>query len=141
MSERIAIVRVRGLHHIRHDIDNTLNILHLRRKHSCAVVEKNPTTIGMVRKIKDYVTFGEVNDDVYNILVEKRGQLYKGRIDPKGKIGNKFIVINNKNYKPFFRLSPPKKGFEREGLKMSFRQGGVLGDRGEKINDLLMRMV
>ena len=41
-------------------------------------------------------------------------------------------------FKPVFRMSPPKKGFE--GIKQAFPKG-ALGYRGEKINDLLERMM
>jgi large subunit ribosomal protein L30 len=44
-----------------------------------------------------------------------------------------------KDVKPLFRLSPPKKGYE--GIKRGFGAGGALGYRGEKINDLISRMI
>ena len=43
--------------------------------------------------------------------------------------------------KPFFRLHPPRKGFERKGIKMPFKLGGVLGPRGDKINNLIKKMI
>ena len=43
--------------------------------------------------------------------------------------------------KPFFRLKPPIKGFERKGIKTPFSMGGVLGYRKEKINNLIIRML
>jgi len=41
--------------------------------------------------------------------------------------------------KPVFRLAPPVKGYE--GIKRSFKEGGALGYRGKKINDLIWRMM
>jgi len=41
----------------------------------------------------------------------------------------------------FFRLKPPVKGFEKGGIKKPFAQGGVLGYRTNKVNDLLKRML
>ena len=44
-----------------------------------------------------------------------------------------------KDVKPLFRLTPPRKGYE--GVKRSFQNGGALGYRGAKINDLIQRMM
>jgi large subunit ribosomal protein L30 len=41
--------------------------------------------------------------------------------------------------KPILRLSPPRKG--HEGIKHSFTSGGALGERGDRIRDLALRMV
>ena len=43
--------------------------------------------------------------------------------------------------KLFFKLSPPRGGFERGGVKKQFALGGVLGYRKDKINDLLQKMI
>ena len=43
--------------------------------------------------------------------------------------------------KPIFRLRPPKKGYEREGIKKPFSVGGALGYRKDKINELLEKMI
>ena len=145
MSEnnKIAIIRVRGPVKVDIDIENTMLLLNLYTKNCCVVVEAKPNILNMIKKIKDYVTFGEINDETYKLILEKRGEEYKGReTDKKGKIKyKKFIVINSKKYKPFFRLNPPKKGFGRKGIKVDFKIGGALGDRKEKINDLIKRML
>jgi len=43
--------------------------------------------------------------------------------------------------KNFFRLNPPKGGFERKGIKIQYSLGGALGYRKEKINDLVVKML
>lgn len=142
-SEKIAIILIRGLIRIRGDIRDTLGMLRLFRKHTCIVVNKTPAMIGMAVKCKDYVTYGEIDDDTFKSMVEKRGKVYKGRLeDSKGKIKyNKFFEYNGKKLQPYFRLSPPKGGFERKGIKTSFQRGGVLGYRGKEINDLIKKML
>jgi large subunit ribosomal protein L30 len=82
----------------------------------------------MIKKVKDYVTYGEIDDETEKLLVEKRGEKTK---DKEGK----------EVMKKFFRLSPPRKGFGRKGIKFAFSQGGALGYRGTKINDLIKRML
>ncbi len=140
---KIAAVRVRGSVKLNTKIKITLNLLRLYRKNFCIVVDDIPSFKGMIKKVKDYVTYGEIDEATYKLLVEKRGEEYKGREqDRKGKIKyKKFIVINNKKIKPFFRLNPPKKGFGRKGIKVGFKAHGALGYRGNKINDLLKRMI
>lgn len=142
-GKKIAIILIRGFIGIRGDIKDTLHLLRLYKKFSCVVVDKTPSIMGMIIKCKDYITYGEIDDQTYKSLVEKRGQEFKGRLeDVRGKIKyNKFIQVGNKKLKPYFRLSPPKGGFERKGTKTSFVSGGVLGYRGDKINDLIKRML
>jgi len=140
---KIAIVRVRGSINLNKKIKDTLNLLRLYRKNYCVVVDDNPSYKGMVKKVKDYVTYGEIDDETYKEIIGKRGEEYKGREkDRKSKINyKKFILIEGKKIKPFFRLNPPRKGFGRKGIKVSYKAHGALGYRGVKINDLLKRMI
>ncbi len=140
---KIAVVRVRGLIGVRHDIDNTLKKLRLYKKNHCVVVPRTENYLGMVRKISDYVTWGDIDEKTYDALVEKRMEEYTGRVsDRKGKINyNRFIDVNVKRIKKIFRLNSPKKGYGRKGVKISFTKGGALGYRGDKIKDLILRMI
>ncbi len=140
---KIAIIRVRGSINLSGKVKDTLNLLRLYRKNYCVVVEDNPSYKGMIKKVKDYVTYGEIDDSTYKELVEKRREEYKGREkDAKGKIDyKKFILVDGKKLKPFFRLSPPRKGFGRKGIKVSFKAHGALGYRADKINELIKRMI
>jgi large subunit ribosomal protein L30 len=117
---KIAVVLIRGLIGIRHDIKETLFYLNLRKKHACAIVEDTLVVRGMLKKVQDYVTFGEVSDEVLKELVAKR------RKDDKREV---------------FFMAPPIGGFERKGIKKSFVVGGALGDRKEAINELLTKMM
>ena len=117
--KKIAVVRIRGLVTIRRDIKDTLDMLRLYRKNYCVILEDKPSVIGMLKKINDYVTWGEIDEATLKLLAEKRGE----------------------KDKKFFRLQPPRKGFERKGIKKPFSVGGALGYRGEKISDLIKRMM
>tara|TARA_Y100000034_G_scaffold26979_1_gene32094 strand:- start:2100 stop:2576 length:477 start_codon:yes stop_codon:yes gene_type:complete len=142
-NAKIAIILVRGFIGIKKGIKDTLHMLRLYKKYSCVIVNNNPSTMGMIIKCKDYITYGEIDDQTYKSLVEKRGEQYHGRLeDTRGKIKyNKFIEVDNKKLKPYFRLSPPKGGFERKGTKSPYTMGGVLGYRANKINDLIKKML
>ena len=120
---KIAVVLVRGHIGSRHDIRQTLNLLRLYRKNYCVVVPDNECFRGMINKAKDYITYGPIDAETEKLLVEKRGEKTQDGI------------------KPFFRLSPPKKGFGRKGIKVPFSEGGALGNRESKINDLIKRMI
>ena len=141
-GNKLAIVLVRGIVGLPQPVKDTLLLLKLNRKNHCVVVENNPVNLGMVKKVKDYVTWGEINDETFNELVDKRGVEFNTRLnDTKKKYTYKTLEINGKKYRPFFALNPPRKGFGRKGIKLSFTVGGALGDRKEKINDLIKRML
>jgi large subunit ribosomal protein L30 len=142
-STKVAVILVRGLVGVRAGIKDTLLLMRLTRKNNCVVLENNAITRGMLQKVKDYVTWGEIDDATYTKLIKERGEEYKGRTqDSKGKYTyNRFIELDGKNYKKMIKLNPPKKGFGRKGIKVPFSMGGALGKRGVKINDLIERML
>jgi len=142
--EKFAVVRVRGIIGITHDIKRTLEQLRLHKKNYCVVLPNDESFKGMIMKVKDYVTWGNIEDDTYKLLIEKKGEPYLGREqDSKGKItySSKFVDVNGKKLKKFFRLNSPIKGYGKAGIKMPFNKGGSLGYRAEKINDLIKRMI
>ena len=143
MSSMVAAIRVRGQTGVRRDIKATLRLLRLYRRNYCVDLPKNSAVEGMLRKAKDYITWGDVDEEGFRLLIERRGEEYKGRLtDSKGRINyRRFIEVNGKKIKPYFRLMPPRQGFERKGIKKAFSIGGALGFRGEKIKDLIMRMI
>ena len=141
-SGKLAVVLVRGLVGVAQNVKDTLSLLKIGRKNHCVVIDNNPVNLGMVKKAKDYITWGEIDDSTFKELVDKRGEEFQARLtDRKEKYSYKSLEINGKKYKPYFRLNPPKKGFGRKGIKMPFKVGGTLGNRAEKINDLIKRML
>lgn len=159
MSEgKIIVLRVRGTAHVKSEIEDTLNLLNLTRKNHCVILDKKPEVMGMVHKVNDYVTWGEADANLIEKLVTSRGRLSGNKkiSDDAVKEGSKYKSVKEfakavsdgkagvndvKNLKPIFRLNPPLKGFERAGIKKPFKSGGVLGYRGEKINELIERML
>jgi len=123
---KLALILVRGLVGIRADIKVTLFSLRLRKKHACVVIEDTLNNRSAALKCKDYITYGEMNDETLKQLLEKRG---KKDSKKKGHL------------KKFFLLHPPRGGFERKGIKSSYTRGGALGYRGTRINDLIKRML
>jgi large subunit ribosomal protein L30 len=150
----IAVVRVRGTVNIKPDIRKTLENLMLFKPNTMAVVSDSQKK--MVEKAKDYVTFGFIDEKALAMVLEKRGYTEEGKkVDLeylKSKNISSFAELSNKvingsvrlrevGIVPCFRLHPPKKGWERKGIKMPFNLGGALGNRGEYMNELVFRMI
>jgi len=151
-----AAIRIRGKINVKPDIKKTLSLLNLTRANHCVLLEEKPTTKGMLQVTKDYITWGEINQKVLSKLINERG-----KIEGDKKLTEDFIksatsynnfeklseaIVEKKirfndipGVKPVFRLNPPKKGFE--GVKRSFSKKGALGYRGDKINQLIERMI
>lgn len=142
-KENLVVIRVRGLTNINRNIDLTLKQLRLYKKNYCVIVPNNKSYQGMVTKVKDYVAWGNLNEETQRLLIDKKSEEYKGRInDKKEKIKyNRFSEVNGKKIKKYFRLNSPKKGYGRKGVKIPFSKGGALGYRAEKINELIKRMI
>lgn len=116
---KLAIIRVRGKVNISHDIKKTFDLLKLSAQNTCVVVPANAVMTGMAKKLESYTTYGTVNDETLKLLQEKR----------KGTEEN------------VFKLSPPKKGYGRKGIKKAYSVSGALGNRKDDINELIKRMI
>lgn len=119
--QKIAAIRLRGKFNIKQEIEDTLTLLGLKRKNTCVILEANKYNLGMLKKAKDYITYGEISEDILRKLLEKKKP------------------IKQTEKKIIFRLPNPKKGFR--SIKKGYKQGGDLGYRGEEINELLGRIV
>ncbi|RLI90051.1 MAG: 50S ribosomal protein L30 [Candidatus Altiarchaeales archaeon] len=157
-KKRIAIVRVRGRVHVRRDIGDALKFLNLTRVNHCIIIDNRKEYMGMIKKVNDYVTWGEIYPDILEKLLEERGRLNGNKPFTEGhlkkntkyksieKFVDDFVKFKAElkdipGLKPIFRLTPPRKGYGRGGIKHPYSIGGALGYRGEKINELLERMI
>lgn len=152
-----AIIRLRGGVNVRPDIKYTLELLRLHRVNHCVIAEENEYSRGMIRKVKDYVAWGEISEEMLETMLRNRGRVTGGDRLSEVIIRDKTSVssfnelaqalrsgqitmkeLAAQGIKPVFRLHPPRKG--HRGVKRSYTQGGVLGYHGDKINDLLLKM-
>jgi len=126
----IAIIRISGDVKIREEVRETFMRLGLTRKYSCIVIDKpNPVELGMIRQLKDFIAFGELDDATFKELVEKRGKKFKKELQIKFP----------KKMRQVFRLHPPRKGIDSK-LPFGIKKG-VLGNHGKDINKLVQRML
>ena len=130
-----AVVRIRGTIGANRQIRDTLKMLNLRKINSCTIVPDNPSYKGMLQKVKDYVTWGEVSDDILAMLLKRNGVENVEEAIKELKEGEKLKNITN----PCIRLAPPRKGYK--SIKKPFKLGGSAGYRGKKINELIRRMI
>ncbi len=150
-----AVIRIKGRVDVKKEIEDTLGMLRLHRVNHCVLVPESPEYLGMLRKLKDMVTWGEIDQKTAVKLFEERGMLTgEKKLDEKmlKKMTkydsfDKFVKdlmkgkVKLKDFpeiKPVFRLNPPRKGFK--STRRSYPKGD-LGNRKDKINELLERMV
>ena len=149
-----AVVRVRGSVYVKPKLKETMKLMRLNRVNHCVIIPENDTYIGMLKIIKDYVTWGEVDAETTELMLDSSGKTSGNSTFTKTELKEtsfktmkalaknltegKVVMRDVPGLKPVFRLHPPRKGYE--GIKRSFKEGGALGYRGEKINNLIRRM-
>lgn len=140
----ICAIRVRGIVGVRRRLEENLNRLRLKRKYSCVIlVNPDKAQVGMIHKSKNDIAYGEISKEIFERVLEKRGQL----VDKKKKMENAKKVIeglekgkkySDFNLKPFFRLHSPRGGVK--STKLHYPKG-ILGNNGEDINKLVEKML
>ena len=150
-----AIVQVRGVVNTRREIKDTLKMLRLHHINHCVLVPDTPEYLGMIRKVKDFVAYGEVDEVTIETILRTRG-----RVEGNAPLTDEYVRSNSSfggipefasalalgearltdipGIKPVLRLHPPRKGYRT--IKRTVQQGGALGYYGEEINSLLHRM-
>ena len=148
-------LRVRGRTGIKKDIADTLDMLRLTRINHAVLLPENPSYQGMLQKGKDYITWGEIDQETLTQLIEKRGRMpgreritpealaelgdYKTAEDLSEALIKEKTTLEESGLKPVFRLHPPRKGYNH--IRKSFKEGGTLGYRGEEIISLVKKMI
>ncbi|HDM89278.1 MAG TPA: 50S ribosomal protein L30, partial [Candidatus Bathyarchaeota archaeon] len=78
----LAVVRIRGIVNVRKEVEDTLRMLNLQRNCHATLIDDRPSYLGMLRKVQNYVTWGEASKETISLLLRKRGRT----------IGNKRIT-------------------------------------------------
>jgi len=140
-------IRVRGKVGLRKGIIDTFKMLRMERSHSAVLLPENPIYRRMIKKVKDYTVFGNINDETLKELLKKR-LVRKDKAEVSDKLVDKVIknlkegklLKDVEEIKPVIRLHPPRGGFRGKGIKKAFKQGGVLGFR-ESVDELVKKMM
>ena len=118
-----AVIRIRGSVGVKKEINDTLDMLKLKSVNNCVVLPETDVYLGMLKKSKDYITWGKIDKKTFTKLLEKRSNVKEEDFEKE---------------KPVFRLNPPRGGFKSTRLPYP---KGDLGNRKEEINKLLERMI
>ena len=153
---KLAVVRIRGDPGLKKEVRDTLKMLNLDRPNQCTVISDESTYRGMLEKCKEVVTWGGLDSEVFERLLLERGEFEGGEtvsdesVDERTSFDSVEDIAESicegdlslsdvEDLKCVFRLHPPKKGYNSVGR--SFENGGAKGFTGDKINDLIMRMI
>lgn len=156
-NKRIAIIRMTGEVALNKDLKDTFKLLRLYKKNNCVVVPNSPQYVGMIEKMREKSTWGEIDEPTLKLLLEKRARVSRNQqlsaeylkahaktdFDSFAKdvISFKKELKDVPGMKLFFKLKPPTGGFERKGVKEQYSLGGALGYRKDNINELLRKMI
>lgn len=151
----ILVIRIRGTINVSQRERDTMRFLRVDKNNYASIIDDRADYKGMLQKAKDWITWGEPTVETVTKILVKRGRApgdirlteeyvkelgYEGIDDLAEKLVNCEVSINQiEGLKPFFRMHPPRKGF-RKSVKRPYRSKGELGDRGEEINKLAVRM-
>lgn len=153
-----VVVRARSDRKVERKIKETMHFLNLTRVNHAVIIPEREQFAGMLQKAKDYVTWGEVDAAMVATMLRERGRLIGDHpvTDAAVAAETDFADIDAfaaaiaagdatpkdmPSLKRVFRLHPPRGAKGWGGLKRSFVTGGALGNRGEKIGELVERML
>ena len=139
----IAVIRISGMVDVPYNIEETLKRIRLRRKYSAVIIKPNPQNLKILKKIRNFIAYGDIDKKTLSLLVESRGvpKDKKKKINPK-EILEQIEKKDPKSWdiKPFFRLHPPRGGIDSK-KHFGVTKRAVLGDNKNHINDLVRRML
>ena len=149
------VVRIKGTVNVPSWADTTLQLLNLNKKFRATIIPEDPSFIGMLRRVKNYVAWCRADKETVKELIEKRARKrgyrqvdnndlktlgYKSVDDLATALADGKVALSKLELiKPWFALAPPKKGFKRKTKRM-YQEQGILGENQELLN-LVKNMV
>ena len=146
MVKAYLVVRIKGQVDVPYWAEHTLKLLKLEKRYRATIIPAKENTLGMLNKVKHYVSWQEVDTGLAKELLDKKGRksgYKKITSEDLGEIGFKSIdelatslaegktsLTKLKPLKPWFALAPPRHGFKKSTKRMS-GQKGVLGQNNE----------
>lgn len=150
----IIVLRLRSSINNDHRLEKTMTLMRLTRVNHCTVVTQDENTRGMLKRMKDMVTWGELEPKTLAKLLRTRANIKGGLSDimvsenteyktvdefAEAVVAGKAKLESISGLKNLFRLHPPIGG--HSGIKKPYNTGGSLGYRGTEINSLLENML
>lgn len=148
-----AVLRIRSPRSKSIGVEDTLEKLRINKVNHCTVVPEDSVHEGMLNKVKDIITWGEIDKETLGNLIEYRSTL-DGNVEKsikeqtsyesiegfvEGVLSGEINFEDIEGMKNLFRLHPPRGGYK--SVKKPYKTGGSLGYRSQAINELLQRML
>jgi large subunit ribosomal protein L30 len=155
MANAYLVVRIKGQADVPHWATTTMTLLKLDKKYRATILPAKDNTLGMLNKVKHYISWIELDTDLAKELLDKKARKsgYQ-KITPEDLKELGFNTVEDlakalsdgtatlsklKPLKPWFALSPPRHGFKRSTKKL-YGQKGVLGSNKE-LGTIVRRMI
>src|SRR3989338_671121 len=145
----ITAVRVRGNAKLRKTIEATMQMMNLKAVNNVATLTDKKVTEGMLQKAKDYVTWGTITKDTFTKMLLKWAKTVDNAKVTEGFLKEQNTSVDelyegkkkfkDANIKATIRLHPTRKGYE--GVKRPYSMKGALGNRKDKLDELVQRMI
>jgi len=160
-AKLLLAVRIRGTVGDNPPTALALKSLGMESKFNARVVPANPDMLGMLRRAKDQITWGELEPETLEMILNKRAETsgpgshrldeefakFHFKIQDLGDLAKRIVAgevelqrLWRAGVKPTIRLHPPKGGFKKS-TRRPYNSSGELGYRGREINRLAKRMI
>ncbi|WOV93091.1 MAG: 50S ribosomal protein L30 [Candidatus Nitrosoabyssus spongiisocia] len=155
MAQAYLVVRIRGQADVPYWAHTTMNLLKLEKKFRATILPIKDNTLGMLDKVKHYVSWIELDESLAKELLEKKArksgyvkvtdadlkELGFSSFDELAKSlsSGESVLSKLKPLKPWFALAPPRKGFKKSSKKL-YGQKGILG-HNKDLDELVRRMI
>ena len=155
MVNAYLVVRIKGQADVPHWATHTMTLLKLDKKYRATILPIKENTLGMLNKVKHYVSWTEIDSTLAKELIDKKARksgYQKVTSDDLKELGfansdelgtalseGKATLSKLKPLKPWFALAPPRYGFKRSTKKL-YGQKGVLGQNKE-LGTLVRNMI
>jgi large subunit ribosomal protein L30 len=146
---KLLVVNLHGLINVPGRTRNAIQGLGITKKFSATVVPDDESTIGTLKRCKDYLAWSEIDQETLLALIKRRARVsQRKRLDEPSleslgfkdyeSLASKIIAGDGrlssvKGILPYFNLAPPKGGFKRS-TRRQFREGGTLGFNTELVS-------
>jgi|GEM_PF-52641 len=94
------VVRMKGTVNVPQWANLTLENLHLNKKFRATIIPENNQTLGMLRKVKEHVSWTSIDKEFIKEFIEKKGRLIESNLGTKtATAGGQVNNINNNDSK------------------------------------------
>lgn len=143
------VVRIRGTVNVPSWAYTTLRMLNLDRTFRATILPEDPSFVGMLKRVKNYVAWCKADRETVKELIEKRARKqgyrhldssdlkalgYNSVDDLATALADGKVALSKlEPIKPWFALAPPRKGFKRKTKRM-YQDGGIAGENQELLS-------